>query len=57
MALLTIIQRKGNAAVAETTVLLLKYLKHGIFDCTFFDAREDFRMAEFASVPEGMLLM
>jgi hypothetical protein len=57
VALLALIQRKGNAAVAETAVLLIKYLKHGIFDRAFFDAREDIRMAELASVPQGMLLM
>jgi hypothetical protein len=57
MALLTIIQRKGNAAVADTAVLVITYLQHGIFNCAFFDAREDIRVAELASVPQGMLLM
>ena len=57
VALLTLIQRKGNPVVAEAAVLPIRYLKHGIFNCTFFDAREDIRMAELASVPQGMLLM
>ena len=57
VALLTLIERKGNTAMAETAVLLITYLKHGIFNCTFFDAREDIRMAELASVPQGMFLM
>ena len=57
VALLTFIQRKGNAAMAETAVLLIPYLKHGIFNRTFFDAREDFRMAKLTSVPQGMFLM
>ena len=57
VALLTFIHRKGNAAMAEAAILLFVYVKHGIFNCAFFDAREDFRMAELTSVPQGMFLM
>ena len=57
VAPLTIIQRKGNAAVANTAVLSIPYLEHLIFYSTLLDAREDIRVTDLAAIPLGMLLV
>jgi len=57
MTLLAISQGEGHVIVAETAVLLRGDLEHGVFCRALLDAREDIRMAEFTSVPEGMLLV
>ena len=54
---LTIDEWKGDLIMAYPAVFTAGYLHHRVFDRAFFRARKYIRMADLASVPEGMLLM
>ncbi len=57
MASPTIDEREGDLIMAYPAVLTAGYLHHRVFDSAFFCAWKYLGMADFASVPAGMLLM
>jgi len=57
MTLITLIERKSDTVMAQTTVLAISYFKHRIFDRALLDAREYIGMTDLAAIPHNMLFV